>query len=52
MGAPEGFVFFVGLFLFLVGLLITAALLRWFFRINKIIELLEDIVHLLEKKKP
>lgn len=38
---------FAGLLLFLVGLLITAALLRWFFRINDIIKLLEEIKGLL-----
>lgn len=43
---------FFGLFVFLIGLVITAALLRWFFRINDIIKLLGDIKRLLEEKKP
>ena len=49
MGGPG--TFFIGLFVFLLGLLITAALLRWFFRINDIIKRLDDIVRLLEAKK-
>ena len=49
MGGPGAF--FVGLLVFLVGLVITAALLRWFFRINDIIKRLDDIVRLLGEKK-
>jgi fructose-specific phosphotransferase system IIC component len=43
MGEP-GFALFSVLFLFLVGLLITAALMRWLFRINDIVKRLDDIV--------
>ena len=43
--------FFTGLLFFIITLLITAAILRWFFRINDIIKRLDDIVRLLEVKK-
>lgn len=43
--------FISGILFFLVSLLITAAILRWFFRINDIINRLDKIIQLLEARK-
>jgi hypothetical protein len=43
--------FIINLFIFLITLPLWVLLLRWTFRINDIINLLEDLKRLLEAKK-